>query len=72
MSCMSSASVDSPHLDLDYSGLFIIGWGFGPERFRVPKTYFQEHFLANDAFQLQLSIKRVGIFAKWQRLREVN
>ena len=32
----------------------------GSERFRVPKTSFQENVPVNDAFQLQLSIKTSG------------
>ena len=47
----------------------------GSERFRVPKTSFQENVLVNDAVPASTKYKNkwaVSIFAKWQRLREVQ
>ena len=48
---------------------------FGLERFRVPKTSSQENVLVNDAVPASTKYKNkwtVGIFAEWQRLREVK
>ena len=48
---------------------------FGSERFRVPKTYFQENVPVNDAVQASTKYENkwaVRIFAEWQRLREVQ
>ena len=45
------------------------------ERFRVPKTSFQENVLVNDAVPASTKYKNkwaVSIFAEWQRLREVK
>ena len=45
------------------------------ERFRVPKTSFQENVLVNDAVPASTKYKNkwaVSIFAEWQRLREVQ
>ena len=45
------------------------------ERFRVPKTSFQENVLVNDAVPASTKYKNkwaVTIFAEWQRLREVQ
>ena len=47
----------------------------GSERFRVPKTSFQESVLVNDAVPASTKYKNkwaVSIFAEWQRLREVK
>ena len=47
----------------------------GSERFRVPKTSFQENVLVNDAVPASTKYKNewaVTIFAEWQRLREVQ
>ena len=47
----------------------------GSERFRVPKTSFQENVLVNDAVPASTKYKNkwaVSIFAEWQRLREVQ
>ena len=47
----------------------------GSERFRVPKTSFQENVLMNDAVPASTKYKNewaVTIFAEWQRLREVQ
>ena len=47
----------------------------GSERFRVPKTSFQESALVNDAVPASTKYKNkwaVSIFAEWQRLREVK
>ena len=47
----------------------------GSERFRVPKTSFQENALVNDTVpaSTKYKIKWAGsIFAKWQRLKEVK
>jgi len=47
----------------------------GSERFRAPKTPFQENFLVNDAIPVSTKYKdkwAVSIFADWQRLREVK
>ena len=47
----------------------------GSERFRVPKTYFQENVLVNDAVPASTKCENkwaVSIFAEWQRLREVQ
>ena len=47
----------------------------GFERFRVPKTSFQENVLMNDAVRASTKCKKkwdVSIFAEWQRLREVK
>ena len=47
----------------------------GSERFRVPKTSFQENVLMNDAFPVSTKYKNklvVSILAEWQRLREVK
>ena len=46
----------------------------GSERFRVPKTSFQENGLVNDAAASTKYEKKwaVSIFAEWQRLREVK
>ena len=47
----------------------------GSERFRVPKTSFQENVLVNDAVLASTKYKNkwaVSIFAEWQRLREVK
>ena len=47
----------------------------GSERFRVPKTSFQESVLVNDAVPPSTNYKNkwaVSIFAEWQRLREVK
>ena len=46
----------------------------GSERFRVPKTSFQENVLVNKAVPAS-SFKNkwaVSLFAEWQRLREVK
>ena len=43
----------------------------GSERFRVPKTSFQENVLVNDAVPVLTKYKNkcpVSIFAEWQRL----
>ena len=43
----------------------------GSERFRVPKTSFQENVLVNDAVPASTKYKNkwaVSIFAEWQRL----
>ena len=47
----------------------------GSERFRVPKTSFQENLLVNDAVPASTKYKNkwaVISFAEWQRLREVQ
>ena len=47
----------------------------GSERFRVPKTSFQENVLVNDAVPASTKYKNkwaVSSFAEWQRLREVQ
>ena len=47
----------------------------GSERFRVPKTSFQENVLVNDAVPASTKYKNkwaVSILAEWQRLREVQ
>ena len=47
----------------------------GSERFRVPKTYFQENVLVNDVVPASTTYENkwaVSIFAEWQRLREVQ
>ena len=47
----------------------------GSERFRVPKTSFQENVLVNDAVPVLTKYKNkcpVSIFAEWQRLTEVK
>ena len=47
----------------------------GSERFRVPKTFFQENVLVNDAVPASNKYKNewaVSSFAEWQRLREVQ
>ena len=47
----------------------------GSERFRIPKTSFQENVLVNDAVPGSTKYKNkwaVSIFAEWQRLREVQ
>ena len=47
----------------------------GSERFRVPKTSFQENVLVNDAVPASTKYKNkwaVSILAEWQRLREVE
>ena len=47
----------------------------GSERFRVPKTSFQEKVLMNDAVPASNKYENkwaVSIFAEWQRLREVQ
>ena len=47
----------------------------GSERFRVPKTSFQENVLVNDAVPASNKYENkwtVSIFAEWQRLREVQ
>ena len=47
----------------------------GSERFRVPKTSFQEIVLVNDAVPAPTKYKNkwaVSVFAEWQRLREVQ
>ena len=47
----------------------------GSERFRVPKTSFQENVLVNDAVPASSKYKNmfaVSIFAEWQRIREVK
>ena len=47
----------------------------GSERFRIPKTSFQENVLVNDAVPALTKYKNkwaVSIFAEWQRLREVQ
>ena len=47
----------------------------GSERFRVPKTSFQENVLANEAVLASTKYKNkwaVSIFAEWQRLRKVK
>ena len=47
----------------------------GSERFRFPKTSFQESVLVNDAVPASTKYKSkwaVSIFAEWQRLREVK
>ena len=47
----------------------------GSERFRVPKTSFQEYVLVNDAAPASTKYKNkwaVSSFAEWQRLREVQ
>ena len=47
----------------------------GSERFRLPKTSFQENVLVNDAVPALTKYKNkwaVSIFAQWQRLREVH
>ena len=47
----------------------------GSERFRVPKTSFQENVLVNEAVPASTKYKNkwaVSIFAEWQRLREVK
>ena len=47
----------------------------GPERFRVPKTSFQENVLVNDAVPASTKYKNkwaVSSFAEWRRLREVQ
>ena len=47
----------------------------GSERFRVPKTSFQENVLVNDAVPASTNYKNkwaVSIFAEWHRLREVQ
>ena len=47
----------------------------GSERFRVPKTSFQETFLVNDAVPAWTKYNNmwaVSIFAEWQGLREVQ
>ena len=46
----------------------------GSERFRVPKTSFQENVLVNEAVSAS-SFKNkwaVSLFAEWQRLRQVK
>ena len=47
----------------------------GSERFRIPKTSFQENVLVNDAVPASNKYENkwtVSIFAEWQRLREVQ
>ena len=47
----------------------------GSERFRAPKTSFQENVLVNDAVPASTKYKNkwaVSIFTEWQRLREVQ
>ena len=47
----------------------------GSERFRFPKTSFQENVLVNDAVPASIKYKNkwaVSIFAEWQRLREIK
>ena len=47
----------------------------GSERFRVPKTSFQENILVNDAVPTSTKYKNkwsVSIFAEWQWLRYVK
>ena len=47
----------------------------GSERFRAPKTSFQENVLVNDAVPASTKYKNkwaVSILAEWQRLREVQ
>ena len=47
----------------------------GSERFRVPKTSFQENVLVNDAVPASTKYKNnwaVSIFSEWQKLREVQ
>ena len=47
----------------------------GSERFRVPKTSFQENVLVNDAVPASTKYKNkwaVSSFAKWHKLREVQ
>ena len=48
---------------------------YGSERFRVPKTSFQENVMVNDAVPASTKYKNkwaVSSFAEWQRLREVE
>ena len=47
----------------------------GSERFRLPKTSFQENVMVNDAVPASTRYKNkwaVSIFAQWKRLREVQ
>ena len=47
----------------------------GSERFRVPKTSFQENALVDDTVSASTKYENkwaVSIFAEWQRLREVK
>ena len=47
----------------------------GSERFRVPKTSFQENVVVNDAVSASTKYENkwaVSIFAEWQSLREVK
>ena len=53
----------------------VVKYESGSERFRVPKTSFQENVLVNEAVPASTKYKKkwvVGIFAEWQRLREVK
>ena len=53
----------------------VMGVESGSERFRVPKTSFQENVVVNDAVPVSTKYKNkwaVSIFAEWQRLREVQ
>ena len=47
----------------------------GSERFRVPKTSFQENALVNDAVPASTKYKdklALSSFAEWQRLKEIQ